>query len=132
MAPRWRALQETPTHLASLHRIGRHWFEQLAWQAMQWRRTQSPRQVERRIKAMSGRSLREWRSLVRTEGLFFAARARYEAGLPFDWAGLAHDEGFADQAHLVRAAKRITGFCPTEFARRYAEDESFWMYRLWV
>lgn len=132
MAARWRALQGMAAPLTSLRQIGRHWFDQLALQAIEWRRTQSPRHVERRIKTMSGRSLRDWRSLVRTEGLFFAARERHEAGLPFDWAGLAHEEGFADQAHLVRAAKRITGFSPTEFARRYLEDESFWLYRLWV
>lgn len=81
---------------------------------------------------MSGRSLREWTALVRTEGLFFAARERHEAGRPFDWAGLAQEEGFADQAHLVRATKRITGFSPMEFTRRYEQDESFWLYRLWV
>lgn len=132
LAPRWRALRPAQAPLASLRRTGRHWLEHLAWQAMQWRRTHSPRQVERRIKAMSGRSLREWNGLVRTEGLFFAARERYEAGAPFDWAGLAQEEGFADQAHLVRATRRITGFAPAEFARRYAEDESFWLYRLWV
>lgn len=42
----------------------------------------SPRHVERRIKSFSGRSLREWNSLVRTEGLFVAARERHAAGLP--------------------------------------------------
>ena len=81
---------------------------------------------------VSGRSLREWQALTRTEGLFFAARERYEAGQPFDWAGLALAEGFADQAHMNRTVKRITGFAPGEFARRFIEDESFWMYRLWV
>lgn len=49
-----------------------------------------------------------------------------------DWAGLAQEDGFADQAHLVRATKRITGFSPMEFTRRYEQDESFWLYRLWV
>ncbi|HEX4893568.1 MAG TPA: hypothetical protein VFV47_09795, partial [Hyphomicrobiaceae bacterium] len=105
IAPRWQALQGAQAPGAALRRIGRHWLEHLAWQATQWRRTHGPRQVERRVKAMSGRSLREWGSLVRTEGLFFAARERHESGLPFDWAGLAQEEGFADQAHLVRATK---------------------------
>lgn len=118
--------------LPSLRRLGRHWVERLAWQAHQWRRTHGTRQVERRVKAYSGRSLREWESLVKTEGVFFSARAQFEAGEPFDWAGIAQDEGFADQAHLSRTAKRITGFSPSEFARRFAEDESFWLYRLWV
>ena len=132
LAPRAQALRGEVAPLASLRQVGRHWLERLAWQAGQWGRTHSLRQVERRIKAFSGRSLREWQSLLKAESVFFTARDRYEAGLPFDWAELAIDEGFADQAHLVRAAKRITGFTPTAFAQRYLEDESFWLYRLWV
>jgi len=132
LATRWQSLQGRLSPTPSLRQIGRHWVERVAWQAHEWQRTHSPRQVERRIKSYSGRSLREWQSLVRTEGLFFAAREQFEAGQPFDWAGLAHDEGFADQAHLSRTTKRITGFSPGEFARRFAEDESFWLYRLWM
>ena len=129
---RWQSLQGRDTVRPSLRQFGRHWVERLAWQAQQWQRLHGPRQVERRIKSFSGRSLREWQSLVRTEGLFFAARDRYEAGQAFDWSGLAHDAGFADQAHMIRVTKRITGFSPAEFAQRFIEDESFWLYRLWV
>jgi len=132
LAPRWQALQGSVGAHASLHKLGRHWVERLAWQAQVWARGASARQVERRIKAFSGRSLREWQALVRTESLFFAARERVESGKSFDWATLALDEGFADQAHMSRMAKRITGFAPGEFAQRFRDDESFWMYRLWV
>jgi len=132
LAPRWLAVRHHQPVMSSLRQAGRRWVDGLAWQAREWLQTSSPRQVERRIKAFSGRSLREWQSLVRAEGVFFAARDRFDAGHPFDWAGIAHDEGFADQAHLSRTAKRITGFSPTEFAQRFAEDESFWLYRLWV
>jgi hypothetical protein len=132
LAPRWRALSGASPILPSLREAGRYWVKRLAWQAHEWRRSHSPRHVERRIKAYSGRSLREWQSLVKTEGLFFNVRAQYEAGETLDWAAIAHDEGFADQAHLSRAVKRSTGFSPNEFARRFAEDESFWVYRLWV
>lgn len=130
--PRWRSCGHSGSALASLRDAGRQWVRQLTWLAYKWRRSHSPRHVERRIKAYSGRSLREWQSLVKTEGLFFHARAQFEAGGSLDWAAIAHDEGFADQAHLSRAVKRITGFSPCEFARRFAEDESFWLYRLWV
>lgn len=132
LGPRWCAAEGRRWDRPSLRQMGRHWVQQLAWQAHQWRNTYSARQVERRIKSFSGRSLREWQSLVRTEGLFFAARERYETGQPFDWATLALDEGFSDQAHLSRATRQICGFPPTEFADRYIEDESFWIYRLWV
>ena len=132
LAPRWHAIAGRGTVISTLRRAGRHWVERLAWQAHEWRRTHSPRQVERRIKTFSGRSLREWQSLVKTEGVYFAAMDRYLAGQPFDWAALAQEEGFADQAHLSRTVKRITGFSPSEFAERFADDESFWAYRLWV
>ena len=132
LARRWQAVRGRDTDQPSLRQLGRHWVERLAWQAHEWRREHSPRQVERRIRAFSGRSLREWQAIVRTEGLFFAARDRHAAGQPFDWATLALDEGFADQAHMTRTVRRITGFAPAEFARRFIADESFWMYRLWV
>ncbi|MFC0134726.1 AraC family transcriptional regulator [Massilia eurypsychrophila] len=132
LAGPWQALQGRTSSEPSLRQLGRHWVERLAWKAQEWRRQQSPRHVERRIKSFSGRSMREWQALVRTEGLFFAARERFETGQPFGWAALAQDEGFADQAHMSRVAKRVTGFSPTEFADRFAEDESFWLYRLWV
>ena len=131
LAARWQALQGRASATPSLRQIGRHWVERLGLQAHEWRNTHSARQVERRIKAHSGRSLREWQLLVKTEGVFFNARDRYDAGESVDWAALAFDEGFADQAHLSRTAKRITGFSPGEFAQRFAEDESFWLYRLW-
>jgi len=129
---RWAALQGRGSERPSLRQFGRHWVERLALRAHEWRNTHSARQVERRVKSFSGRSLRQWQALVRTEGMFFAARERYENGQPFDWATLALDEGFADQAHMSRVAKEICGYPPTEFAQRYVEDESFWIYRLWV
>ncbi len=132
LAPRWQALYGRPSAQPSLRQLGRHWIERLAWHAHQWRREHSPRHVERRIKSFSGRSMREWQTLVRTEGLFFAARDRQAAGQAIDWAELAQDEGFADQAHMIRTTRRITGFSPTEFGQRFEQDESFWLYRLWV
>lgn len=132
LGARWQSLQGRSSPTPSLQQTGRHWVERMAWQAHEWRRTQSPRQVERRVKSYSGRSLRQWQALVKTEGLFFAARERHDAGLPFDWAGLAHDEGFADQAHLSRTTRKITGFSPGEFAQRFVRDESFWLYRRWM
>ena len=132
LGPRWQALRGRDSMPRTITRFGRDWVERLGWQVHEWRRTHGPRQVERRVKAWTGRSLRHWQALVQTEGLFVSARERHEAGQAFDWAGLAQDEGFADQAHMSRATRRISGFSPADFAQRFRDDESFWLYRLWV
>lgn len=132
LGPRWQALCPGVPILTPLRRAGRHWVETLALSARQWRGTHSERQVERRIRAFSGRSLRDWQALVRTESAFHAARDHADRGTPLPLAALAAEEGFADQAHFSREVRRITGFPPGEFTRRFLHDESFWLYRLWV
>jgi AraC-like DNA-binding protein len=44
---------------------------------------------------------------------------RMAAGGRIDWAGLAADLGYADQAHLVRDFADLFGESPTRYARRY-------------
>jgi AraC-like DNA-binding protein len=44
---------------------------------------------------------------------------RMAAGGPVDWAGLAVELGYADQAHLVRDFTDLFGEPPTYYARRY-------------
>jgi AraC-like DNA-binding protein len=44
-----------------------------------------------------------------------AARASVD---PIDWAGLAHELGFADQAHLTRAFTATIGVPPATYARQ--------------
>lgn len=45
---------------------------------------------------------------------------RLAACVEIDWAGLAADLGYADQAHLSRDFRKIFGEPPTSYARRYA------------
>lgn len=45
------------------------------------------------------------------------ALARIDAGGDVDWAALALDLGYADQAHLIRDFKRIVGCTPAQYAR---------------
>jgi len=43
---------------------------------------------------------------------------RLEAGHPLDWAGLALELGYFDQAHLIHDFRSITGYSPTDYQRR--------------
>ena len=47
------------------------------------------------------------------------ASERLRAG-PGDLAAIAHDLGYADQAHFTRDFRRVTGITPGGFARRFA------------
>jgi hypothetical protein len=57
-------------------------------------------------------------------------RADILAGKP-SWRDIAARGGDADQAHLCRETKEITGLSPTELVRAGQEDESYWVYRIW-
>ncbi|GLZ52842.1 AraC family transcriptional regulator [Actinomycetospora sp. NBRC 106378] len=48
---------------------------------------------------------------------------RMAAGRPIDWAGLAHELGYADQSHLVRDVTGLLGETPTAYAARYPPAE---------
>jgi AraC-like DNA-binding protein len=52
--------------------------------------------------------------LVRFDGVW----RHLDQGGPVDWARVAAESGYADQAHLVRDFRRCTGTTPTEFLAR--------------
>jgi AraC-like DNA-binding protein len=143
VAPKWYAIQtkhasdqrgalkNLSANWQSFTRHGRGWLEQMAARAARLSAGTSQRQIERRIKIASGRSMRHWQSLIRDEAAFFLARGKLQQGELVDFSDLAPEAGYADQAHLSRTVKRLTGFSPVEFSRRYQNDESFWLYRLW-
>ncbi len=90
------------------------------------------RNIERRIKARAGLSLRSLLRLRRAEQSFFAARDNTRAG-PANLADVAAQGGYADQAHLSRDVRDITGHSPGKFLRLLAsDDESYWIYRIWL
>lgn len=131
LAPRW-----SPLRHATVPRVERvrDWSEALALRAATSGAGRSVRQMERRIKQWAGQPLRELRRMGRAEASFLQARADPTADpsrhMP-DWVGIAADTGYADQSHLCRESRRITGLSPTELKKAVHEDEGFWMYRLW-
>lgn len=128
LLPRWqRARPET----APLIRMYTDWSQNLALRAANSGFGRSLRQVERRIKQWSGRPLRELRGLGRAERAFFDSIVAARSGTEPNWSEVASNVGYADQSHLCRQTRRITGFPPEELRRRAYTDESFWVYRLW-
>ena len=125
--PRWQAVR--PKQALQGHRYT-DWAQGLALRAVQSSAGRSLRQVERRIKSWAGQPMRELQSLGRIEQAFFAV-SRTTDSERVRWADVAADTGYADQSHLTRATRRVTGFAPEELRRRIRDEEPFWLYRLW-
>ena len=125
--PRWQAAR--PRRALGLHRYA-DWAAGLALHAATSRTGRSLRQVERRIRRWAGQPLRELKGLGRAERAFFEAMEARDAERP-RWSALAAGAGYADQSHLCRESRRITGCSPQELWDRIAHDEGFWPYRIW-
>ena len=72
----------------------------------------SARTVERHFTRITGRSLGQVRQIVRAR----EAAARRRTGEAI--ADVAYALGYADQSHLTRDVKRLTGYTPAESQRR--------------
>lgn len=72
------------------------------------------RTLERSFKKSSGHTVKDVSALMRFE----QARNTLWLNPKTSLAGLAHELGFTDQAHLSREFKRYTGTTPAAFARR--------------
>jgi AraC-like DNA-binding protein len=126
---RWQAARPSSTAVLGsplLH----DWTQGLALRAASSAPGRSLRQFERRIKRWTGQPLRQLKGISRTEVVFFEVLAAQQRGA-VDWADVAVLGGFADQSHLCRETRRVTGFSPEELRQRMQEEESFWVYRLW-
>ena len=125
LLPRWQALgTQRPGHRYA------DWTQALAVRAVTSAAGRSLRQLERRIKAWAGLPMRELRAVSRAENAFYAVAAAEDVG-SVNWADIAADNDYADQSHLCRETRRLTGFSPEDLRRRIQTEEAFWAYRLW-
>jgi AraC-like DNA-binding protein len=124
LLPRWQAI--APQRAAG--RRYAEWAEALAVRAATSSAGRSLRQIERRVKTWAGLPMRELRAVSRAERAFLAAM---NSEGPVNWAELAADTDYADQSHLCRETRRMTGFSPDDLRRRIVSEEAFWAYRLW-
>lgn len=130
VGPRWQAVAPpTPPDW-----IAPAWVDGLRWSAAQAAGIGSSlRTMERRILRWAGTPMRRLRRLTRAETTLSQARMQADQGLPPPWIDVAASGGYADQAHLCRETREITGHSPAELARRVGEDdESYWLYRIWT
>ena len=125
--PWWQAVRPAaPAHGLRMD----DWLRSLTLRAANSGLGRSARQLERRIKQWTGQPLRELRGITRNERAYFDAIAADAEGA-LNWSGVASEAGFADQSHLCRQTRRLTGFSPEELRQRINTDEGFWFYRAW-
>lgn len=105
------------------------WVRSLATRATHSTLGRSLRQWQRRIHEWTGQSQRDLQVFVRVEEAFLR-RFTVSDAPSTNLADVAADAGFADQSHMGRDIKRVTGVPPARFGERLAHDESFWYYRL--
>ena len=132
LEPRWRAIAHSNVPRADRYR---HWVEAMALRAATSGVGKSLRQTERRIKQWAGLPLRELRRMVRAEEAFLKTRIVRASDSPDyapNWAAIAAEDGFADQSHLCRETRRISGLSPAELKKAVTEDENYWVYRIWA
>jgi AraC-like DNA-binding protein len=89
-----------------------------------------PRQVQRLARREGGMNVPGLSRLWRGERSLRKARVLIQEGQPVDWAAHAAEAGYADQSHLVRECRQISGRTPTQIVREVPHDEADWMYRL--
>jgi AraC-like DNA-binding protein len=138
LAPLWAHAQRQ--HPRPPTRRFQAWCQGLAVRAAAAGWGRSLRQSERRIKAWTGLSLRKLQLIGRAEQAFFDvletddthALNWAEAASEVKWAEVASRNGYADQAHFCREVRAISGLSPTELRRAVKEDESYWVYRVWM
>ena len=125
LQPLWRGSQGGQT-LPTL----RGWVQSLAVRAAFSRPGAGLRQAQRRFKDWTGQSHRDLQLYVRTEQAMVRATAQATTHTAPDLASVAAEAGFADQSHLGREVRRVTGLPPGRLGELMRSHEAFWFYRL--
>ncbi|HYD93779.1 MAG TPA: helix-turn-helix domain-containing protein [Noviherbaspirillum sp.] len=124
---RLRPLWHAPSSGAAA-RMG-DWVRSLATRAAFSTAGTGMRQIQRRIKGWTGQSHRDLQLFARVEEVM-ARSGEHRRANALDLAGLASDAGFADQSHMGREVRRVTGQSPARLDHLIAQSEAFWFYRL--
>lgn len=126
LEPRWRAVRDGGAFDGA---VG-DWVRRLEARAAAAGIGRSVRMAERRVREWAGQPLRRLRRAYRAEQTFIAARDAALKG-KVSLGDMAQLGGYADQSHMSREAREISGLSPAEILRRCLEDETYWVYRIW-
>lgn len=105
------------------------WVRSVATRAAHSSAGRSLRQLQRRVRGWTGQSYRDLQLFIRAEAAFLRHLEARDGRSP-DLAAIAADAGFADQSHMGREIRRVTGLSPVRLGERLEKDEAFWYYRL--
>ena len=105
------------------------WVRSLTTRAAHSTAARSLRQLQRRIRDWTGQSYRDLQLFIRVEEAFIHRIGAHDSNAP-NLAAIAADAGYADQSHMGREIRRVTGLSPTRFGECLTNDEAFWYYRL--
>ena len=92
----------------------------------------SIRQLERRFKRAVGLPKRQLKTIDRGEKMLLVVKEALEQGISPDWAKLAQQLGYYDQAHFCNEVKRFTDHTPDELtSMAYRNEDALWVFHLW-
>lgn len=94
---------------------------------------QSTRHLERRVRHLTGLTLSTLKRMTRVEATLLHTWTDLALEQPVSWSAISQDHRYADQSHMCREVKQVTGFTPQALRQQCfdADDEAFWLYRSW-
>jgi AraC-like DNA-binding protein len=127
LEPRWRAvLSSNRAFWGPAQRQG-EWSRAAISRVDKIANGRSKRQLERRMRTVTGWSARGLKSFARAEcALSLAALATQ-----VNWASIAAEAGYADQSHLCRELRRYTGLSPHQLWLHVQNEPALWVYKAW-
>lgn len=88
------------------------------------------RQAQRRARREAGLSLRGLSRLWRARRSHSEVKMQLAQGGALHWGEHADAQGYADQSHMGKECKELTGCSPQQLVQLAKENETHWMYRL--
>jgi AraC-like DNA-binding protein len=123
----WRSSFLVPGRLS-------HWLNRLATSLWMAHAYNSRRNFERKVNFFTALSWGNLKRMSRVESTLLHAVTDQELGKQVSWSDISAVHEYADQSHMCREVKQITGFSPQTLQQRYVDpdDEAFWFYKAWL